>query len=157
MPFDCTPVIDPPKQFSAAVTSNDAEVPILRFTASTKSSSIPDWYMTRQSIDTSIAVLIRARALIGDERRWCKGTLARGWLDLPVAVQSRFARRFCAIGAIDRAGRELGFSTEGACRALECQTIRSIPSWNDARRRTHAEVVAAFDAAITTLDATSAS
>jgi len=56
------------------------------------------------------------------------------------------------MGAIERAGRELAFPTENACSALEWQTIRTIPYWNDARRRTHAEIVAALDAAIATLD-----
>jgi hypothetical protein len=70
---------------------------------------------------------------------------------VPVPIHSRFARRFCAIGAIYRAGRDLGLPVDGACSALEWQTVRTIPYWNDGRRRTHAEVIAAFDAAIVAL------
>jgi len=151
MPFDCTPVIDPPKKCSV-IGGNGVEIRILCLAAPTKSSPIPNWYLRREAVDTATAVLTRAREIISDERRWCKGTLARGWFDVPVPVQSRFARRFCAMGAIERAGRELGFPTENACSALEWQTIRTIPYWNDARRRTHAEIVAALDAAIATLD-----
>ena len=51
-----------------------------------------------------------------------------------------------------RAGRRLGLPVNDARRALEWQTVRPIPDWNDERRRTHGEVIAAFDAAIATLD-----
>ena len=148
MPFDCTPVIDTPKQFSL-IAGRGVEVRFLSITAPTTTPSCTRyWYMSREAVATAAAVLTKARDLISDERRWCKGYLARGWLDVPVSVQSRFARRFCAIGAVYRAGRELGLPVADACSALECQTVRTIPYWNDARRRTHADVVAAFDAAI---------
>ena len=148
MPFDCTPVSDPLKQFSL-IDGSGVEVRFLSITAPTTTPSCPRyWYMSREAVATAAAVLTKARDLISDERRWCKGTLARGWLDVPVTIQSRFARRFCAIGAIYRAGRELGLPVADACSALEWQTVRTIPYWNDARRRTHADVVAAFDAAI---------
>ena len=157
MPFDCTPVIDPPKQFSP-IAGTGVEVRFVSITAATTTHSRARcWYMSREAVATATAVLSRARHLISDERRWCKGTLARGWLDVPVPIHSRLARRFCAIGAIYRAGRELGLPVGDACGALEGQTIRTIPYWNDGRRRTHAEIIAAFDAAIATLDATPAS
>ena len=151
MPFDCTPVIDPPKQFSF-IADSGVEVRFLSITAPTKTPSRAHYRnMSREAAATATAVLTKARDLISDERRWCKGTLARGWLDVPVPIQSRFARRFCAIGAIYRAGRELGLATENACSALEWQTVRTIPYWNDGRRRSHADVIAAFDAAIVAL------
>jgi len=68
-------------------------------------------------------------------------------------VGSRYARRFCALGAIKRAGRELGLPVNEASRALEWQTVRPVPDWNDDKVRTHAEVIAAFGAAIATLNA----
>jgi hypothetical protein len=74
-----------------------------------------------------------------------------------VLVGSRYARRFCALGAIIRAGRELRWPVDDASRALEWQTVIQVPDWNDDKLRTHAEVVAAFDAAIATLDAMPAS
>jgi len=52
--------------------------------------------------------------------------------------------RFCAIGAIMRAGRELGLPTKDACIAL-------VEDWNDDPARTHAEVIATFDAAVVAL------
>ena len=51
-----------------------------------------------------------------------------------------------------RAGRELGLQVKDAERALKRQTVSGIAGWNDAAERTHAEVIAAFDAAIEALD-----
>src|SRR5437764_11931649 len=124
MPFDCTPVIDPPKQCSV-IGGNCVETRILCRAAPTRSSPIPNWYLRREAVDTATAVLTRAREIISDERRWCKGTLARGWFDVPVSVQSRFARRFCAMGAIERCGRELGVTTENAVSAGGAQRFRA--------------------------------
>src|ERR1041384_7148900 len=98
MPFDCTPVIDPPKEFSL-IAGSGIEVRFLSITAPTTTpSSAPYRNMSREAAATATAVLSKARDLISEERRWCKGTLARGWLDVPVPIHSRFARRFCAIG-----------------------------------------------------------
>jgi hypothetical protein len=99
-----------------------------------------------------MAVLARARTLLSDEWRWCQGSFARGWFDVPVPPRSALARRYCALGAIMRAGRELGAPTEQASKALEWQTVFSVADWNDHRLRTHAEVISAFDAAIAQLD-----
>jgi hypothetical protein len=64
--------------------------------------------------------------------------------------------RFCALGAIRRAGHELGLAAEDACTALECQTGRPIQDWNDDPARRHAEVVAMFGAAISALERSAA-
>jgi hypothetical protein len=154
MPFDCTPITEP-KQISAAAADGVEIGIIARSTGVVRSRPIPPWYVSRQpgSRDAAVAVLARARDLISDEQRWCKGSYAATWLDIPVLVGSRFARRFCALGAIKRAGRELLLSVDDACRALEWQTIRPVADWNDDRLRTHAEVIGGFDAAIAALDA----
>ena len=39
-----------------------------------------------------------------------------------------------------------------AHRALEWQTVRPVQDWNDDPVRTHSDVLAAFDAAIVTLE-----
>jgi hypothetical protein len=106
---------------------------------------------TPDRIEAALTVLFHARELLGDEIRWCKGCHARGWLDDPVPVQSSFARRFCAISAIWRAATELRLPFDVAGGALEWQTIRPIPNWNDDPLCTHAEVLIAFDAAIIAL------
>ena len=159
MPFDCTPVIDQPKRLSAAATGALGMSVIAPSTGAFTPRPIPPFYMNRnpERVDTAVAVLARAREIISDERHWCKRAFASTWLDLPVRVGSRFARRFCALGAIKRAGRELGLPFKDASRALEWQTVRPVADWNDDKIRTHAEVVAAFDSAIATLDAMPAS
>src|SRR3979490_1933681 len=105
MPFDCAPIIDAPKslpalagdvQFRTNPPKPDAIVVRL----------IPAWHASRrpECVGDTLAVLTGARALLADERRWCKGSFARGWRDLPVSVGWFSARRYCALGAIMRAG-----------------------------------------------------
>ena len=65
---------------------------------------------------------------------------------------SVFARRYCALGAIMRAGRDFGLPVEDARNALEWQTVRPVQDWNDDPARTHREVTAAFDAAVAALE-----
>ena len=117
---------------------------------------IPVWHSCRrpESRGDTLAVLARARLLLQDEARWCRGSFARGWRDIPVPAGSILARRYCALGAIMRAGRELALPAEGACLAFEWQIGRPAQDWNDDPGRTHADVVAAFDAAISACSAT---
>ena len=127
MPFDCTPVIE--KQIPAAADGIgiDSRLPEpIRF------RPVPPWYASRQPecVDAAFAVLSRARELVSEERRWCKRAFAVTWLDIPVHAGSRFARRYCALGAIKRAGRELGLPVDDANRALEWQTIIPVADWN---------------------------
>jgi hypothetical protein len=112
-------------------------------------TSMPAEHVSRrgESVASTIAVLRRARDLIADEQRWCKGSFARSWFNISVPPYS-LARRFCAIGAIMRAGYELQLRIEEACLALQKQTGRPVEEWNDNPARTHAAVVAAFDAAV---------
>jgi hypothetical protein len=113
-------------------------------------TSMPAGQVSRrpESVASTIAILRRARDLIANEQNWCKGSFARSWFDVPVLPQSTFARRFCAIGAIMRAGRELQLQTPDACLALQRQTMHPVEDWNDDPARTHADVIAAFDAAV---------
>jgi hypothetical protein len=154
MPFDSMPIIEAPKRpFSVDGATFD-----LGFnrptTGGLKARPIPRWHSSlhAERIDSTLTVLTRARELIRDERRWCRRTYARGWRGLPVPVQSSAAHRFCAVGALLRAGRELGLPVEDARNALEWQTIRPVQDWNDDPARTHHEVMAAFDAAVVALE-----
>lgn len=96
----------------------------------------------------TLAVLLYARKLIAEERRWCRHSFARSWFGIPVPAHSRLARRYCALGAIKRAGSDLGLPFGAAAARLQEQAGRQVPTWNDHPRRSHAEVLAAFDAAI---------
>jgi hypothetical protein len=150
MPFDGTPVSN--RHLSVDVLQFDIgtpEVHALDF------RPLPVWHARRrpESIGATLAVLVRARELIANDQRWCKHSFARGWLGIPVPVRSVFVRRYCALGAIMRAGRELGLPVEDAKQALEWQTVGGLAHWNDAAWRTHVDVLAAFDAALYALEA----
>src|ERR1041384_6697863 len=109
MPFDGTLVstVKP----SAGAETGLVGLPIAGITERTFSPS-------PEVTDSRIAVLRRARDLVADEQRWCKGSFARSWFNIPVPPHfAFFARRFCAIGAIMRAGRELQLRTQDACLA----------------------------------------
>src|SRR5215212_6260935 len=56
-----------------------------------------------------------------------------------------------ALGVLMQAGCELGLGAEGASAALRGQICRPIEDWNDHPQRTHAEVIAAFEATIAAL------
>ena len=153
MPFDGSLVLDVPKQLPRLAGQVDRAIARkLQTDRPIRVRPLPHWYLPEQRIKAAVAVLVRARALIAEEQRWCKRSFARTWFDIPVPVHWRLARRFCAVGAIERAGHELGFSTKDAISALTWQTVLPVPDWNDDTRRTHAEVVVAFDAAIAALD-----
>ena len=116
---------------------------------------IPAWHSSRgpESLVNTLAVLARARGLLLDEHGWCRGSFACGWRDIPVPVGSNVARRYCALGAVLRAGRELAISVQDACVVLEWQIGRPVQDWNDDPCRTHADVIATFNAAIAALEA----
>lgn len=155
MPFDGTPMIVTPKPLRAASYSTRPFSINPRNPKRDKLSHILAWHPDRgpESINSTLAVLIRARALIADERHWCQRSYARGW-SIPVPPRSTFARRFCAIGAIKRAASELLLPTKNARVALKLRTGREVERWNDDPRRTHAEVIAAFDGVIAALETT---
>ena len=154
MPFDSMPIIEAPKRpFTVDGTALDFGL-VLPTPGALKARPIPRWHSSlhAERIDSTLSVLSRARELIRDERHWCRKTYARGWRGLPVPVQSSAAHRFCAVGALLRAGRELGLPVEDARNALEWQTVRPVQDWNDDPARTHYEVMAAFDAAVVALE-----
>jgi hypothetical protein len=154
MPFDCTPITETPKQLLAVGDDLLGFAPSSRQAEPARPRPIPAWHSSRRSdnIGGTLAVLGRARQLIADEQRWCQGSFARTWLKIPVPVQSGTARRFCTIGAVMRACDELGLPSHDACIVLEWQTVRPVQDWNNDPQRTHADVIATFDAATIALE-----
>jgi hypothetical protein len=148
MPFDGTSIIGVPKQSAAVAEGAIGSI------SGVKQRQLPVWVLSKgpECNQATLAVLAWARQLLIDEQRWCKRSFARSWFDIPVPSGSAWARRFCALGAIMRAGRELGLPIEDARRVLEWQTIIPVADWNDDAQRTHAEVIEAFDAAIAAFD-----
>lgn len=105
---------------------------------------------------SNLQVLITARAILASPSSWTKGEVARTEDGRPTWVDDPQATCFCAIGAIRRAifvlhGRfmQLRIPTQVLC-ALGFDEPDCM-DWNDDPDRTHAEVLALFDAAISTL------
>lgn len=103
------------------------------------------------SLQTSLELLTHARKLIADEKSWTKGTLARDAFGQEISADDPKACKFCAVGAIERATCDLDAVGQlYAVRVLRdtLGLTTNIPEWNDDDARTHAEVLAGFDAAI---------
>lgn len=102
-------------------------------------------------------VLRAARAKIDTPEKWMRGAYARVGEH---AIRSAFtippnADSYCSIGACFSACNSAG-DFRNAHRAINQLSLvigRPIDSWNDAPERTHAEVLAAFDAAIVRAEA----
>jgi hypothetical protein len=138
MPFDCAPSIDAPDP--STVGKGDLRnlvgaSPI----GAVRTKPIP-WHLSRR-----LGLTLGRAALVP---RILRSRLVRCPGTAPIGVGPALLR----LGAIMRAGRELGAPTEAACKALKWQTVISVAHWNDHRLRIHAEVISAFDAAIAQLD-----
>lgn len=159
MPFDATPIIGQAETIS---TVNQAAFDISALFETTdhpRLRPIPPWHSSLhpERIGGTLRVLVRARELLADEQRWCRRTYARGWRGIPVPVQSAGAHRFCALGAIMRAGGELELPIDDAHSVLEWQTVRPVQDWNDDPVQSYRDVLAAFDACIISIERSSAS
>ena len=159
MPFDATPIIDDAKSLGELDGAVLGFLDSLAVCESRNLRPIPPWHASLhpERMAGTLRVLVRARELIVDEERWCRRTYARGWRGIPVPVQSGAAHRFCALGAIMRAGGELSVPIDDAHSALEWQTIRPVQDWNDDPARTHRDVLAVFDASIVAIERSGAS
>ena len=98
-----------------------------------------------------VADLKAAKALIDTPEKWTKGRLR---------LRDKYGKvcAMCSIGAIYTAAEELLGPRHDAARdafraATGCLPFDSVPEWNDAPERTHAEVMAAFDKAIASAEA----
>ena len=98
----------------------------------------------------TLRVLREARDLIA--RGWTQGTLARDGNGDPVEPTSDAATCWCSLGALMRVDPELRGGGARAASALHAVLPRdkSIPGWNDSRRRTQGQVIALYARAIAT-------
>ena len=105
----------------------------------------------------AVTILRSARDTLDHEAAWTKGEMARDATGNPVCIGSHRAVQWCALGAIWRYSESPRDDREAAQHALASILCRdrvpstgrwSVPVWNDAPDRTHAEVLAAFDRAI---------
>jgi hypothetical protein len=98
-------------------------------------------------------ILIRARALIEPPGAWTQRLYARTAKGKPCSPTSRLAACWCPVGAIVVAAARLGYirHTRQFWRAVTQleEAVGSAPIyWADAPNRTHAQILAGFDAAI---------
>lgn len=94
----------------------------------------------------TLEVLVKARELLSDPARWTQGCFARTIDGAKVRSRSKNAVCFCSVGALRKVGGSAALGT--AIDLLEAVVDDSIDAWNDDPWRTHADVLAAFDAAI---------
>lgn len=104
----------------------------------------------------TVTVLKRAKKLI-ETKGWTQRVAARDKDGNEADPQSRKASCFCAMGAVERAAlgtKDTVYTTafyhaeEALGLAVPAQYHGSIPDYNDAPRRTKAQVLALFDRAI---------
>lgn len=123
-------------------------------------------------------LLIAARAKIEKPEAWTQGSAAKDENGVPMLPNSRYACQWCSVGAIAvataeayeqrRGGEPHRFLLWGEMETLrqeassalaqqikywDGQAVRyCIADFNDARHRKHADVLAAFDKAIASLE-----
>lgn len=107
---------------------------------------------------TALSVLVAARKLITPRKRWTKGSWARADGGITTDETDPAATCFCMSGAIRRytngdAADAHDIRVRDAARSAVHAVIHSdsIAAYNDAVRRTHKQVLAAFDRAIANL------
>ena len=103
------------------------------------------------STPIKVQILERARALIDDQRRWCRGDLARDAMNVSVGPTDSNAERRCALGALVAAACEftndLHLAHELAMTAMRPYVgATALTHINDTEG--HAAVLTLFDIAI---------
>lgn len=95
----------------------------------------------------TLKVLVAARELLSDEKRWTKGNLAHDVDGDDVRPRSKHAVCWCVMGAVQKFS--LGtWHQGGALNRIHGVVGGSIPEFNDAPTTTHADVLRVLDAAI---------
>jgi hypothetical protein len=91
--------------------------------------------------------LLLAAAELIHRKGWCQRVAARNRAGTVEAYDSKWAVRFCPLGAFWRVSKQANLTDplyRSAMDALCAVVGRRVISWNDARGRTKAEVVAAM-------------
>ena len=99
---------------------------------------------------TTLKILTATRVLIAEPARWTKGAYARNRNGDEIEHDRPGAVCWCLVGALKKAGHftwdlEIPADVTACLRKVG---VRSQTIWNDAKRRTHAQVVAMLDRAI---------
>lgn len=103
-----------------------------------------------QSLTDTLSQLKRARRLLARPKGWTQGSYARDGDGATVDSQCSDATSFCASGAIYATQDTLAGSIQ--VRTVIYRIIADdIEAWNDAAGRSQADIVEAFDQAISSL------
>lgn len=110
--------------------------------------------MSKQFFQNELRVLTAARQRIAQPNGWTQDSFARNAEGDKVSDHHPSATCFCAWGAVRRARTDVYLeehfgTTDTLFSVLGLQPGDSVASWNDNPKRTQAEVIAAFDKAIT--------
>lgn len=96
---------------------------------------------------SALKVLVSARELLSDEKRWTKGNMARDAAGADVNPRGKKAVCWCVVGAVMKS--PLGRLYQGdAIDRIYRVVGGSIGGFNDAPTTTHADVLRVLDAAI---------
>ena len=95
-------------------------------------------------------LLMDAKALIQDPENWCRSNFAQSFKGRPVAIMSSLACKFCAEGAVYRAGGDIDGDREyRALNRLQDETDNNcVPAFNDAPSTSHPMIMRLFNKAI---------
>lgn len=97
----------------------------------------------------TLTILKRARKLLSNPKRWCQGKFAKDGYGNGCSVDDERAYQFCAAGAVEKAAGGVVEDFHEAAEALSrCVRGGSVIGFNDAPRRKHEQILAAFDKAI---------
>ena len=100
---------------------------------------------------TTLQILRKARKLIEKRERWIKFHLAETKDGGVVPATSKAAVLFCALGALQRAANTDSWDFPATDAFGKAIGTDKIGFWNNRPRRTHAQVLRAFDKAIAKL------
>lgn len=93
-------------------------------------------------------ILTQARELLSDPKKWTKHAIARKNNGNFVAADSEKAVCWCAMGAMHRFGNAWRTKVEKYFYTANEISDYCVEDWNNAKERTHDDVLKAFDKAI---------
>lgn len=104
---------------------------------------------------SNVGILTASKNRISTPERWTKGTAARSVHGRKVAVTSKRAFCFCAVGAVERETQGIDDGYRSAIELLNLAVETPLPfamhevvAFNDLGATTHADVMALFDRAL---------
>ena len=112
----------------------------------------------KEEILKAIETLTLATTYIATPEQWIQGAMAEDAVGNPVNYEGSSAVCFCVLGAMNRAGSNLGGSALAistlykSADKIDSINYISLVNYNDKAGRTHKEILELFQLAIDTLD-----